>query len=430
MINGPLLSGISAIFLKAFGQEMIITRILAIILDTLIIIMSYKIMEKLEIKDYLKYIVVIILAIIMKKYFTLDYNWGTLFLTLSIIYIEISKETSYKKEMVIGLLAGTTITLKQTTGLIIVLGTLGYNLLTVRNKQDLKKYIKNTLIRFSGVAIVLAIFIITLLKLNVINEYIDYCILGIKTFSNKVSYVQRLVKNEDIPIRILSIVPLFIYSILGYKYIKTNQKQYIILLAYSIVQMSVVYPISDEAHFVLAVTPTVISIGYLLNKLTEKVKVSEKEEIFVSTFLKGCIITFSVAYFIYGINNYRMQNINTELEHYKYLPMSQQEIDGIKQIDDFIKNQNKNVYILDASAALYMIPIDKYNKDFDMFNKGNLGSKGEEGQIEKIKKLENKMTLIKSPKYSRNWQNPEKVRKYIVQNMVKTGEIGAFDIYE
>ena len=69
MINGPLLSGISAIFLKAFGQEMIITRILAIILDTLIIIMSYKIMEKLEIKDYLKYIVVIILAIIMKKYF-------------------------------------------------------------------------------------------------------------------------------------------------------------------------------------------------------------------------------------------------------------------------------------------------------------------------------------------------------------------------
>ena len=38
--------------------------------------------------------------------------------------------------------------------------------------------------------------------------------------------------------------------------------------------------------------------------------------------------------------------------------------------------------------------------------------------------------LIKSEQYSRNWQNPEKVRKYIIKNMNKTGEINVFDIYE
>ena len=33
-----------------------------------------------------------------------------------------------------------------------------------------------------------------------------------------------------------------------------------------------------------------------------------------------------------------------------------------------ITSENKNVYILDASAALYMVPIDRYNKNYDMFN--------------------------------------------------------------
>lgn len=32
-------------------------------------------------------------------------------------------------------------------------------------------------------------------------------------------------------------------------------------------------------------------------------------------------------------------------------------------------------------------------------------------------------------KYKRNWQTPEDVRKYIINNWNKIGEIGIFDIY-
>jgi len=77
-----------------------------------------------------------------------------------------------------------------------------------------------------------------------------------------------------------------------------------------------------------------------------------------------------------------------------------------------------------------MIPIDIYNKDYDMFNKGNLGSEGEEGQIENLKNEKNIIVLIKNDKYARNWQNPEKVRKHIIENWNKKGEINQFDIYE
>ena len=77
-----------------------------------------------------------------------------------------------------------------------------------------------------------------------------------------------------------------------------------------------------------------------------------------------------------------------------------------------------------------MIPIDKYNKNYDMFLKGNLGSEGEEGQIQELKEKTNEKILIMNKNYNRNWQNPEEVRKYIIKNMKKQGQIGIFDIYE
>ena len=93
------------------------------------------------------------------------------------------------------------------------------------------------------------------------------------------------------------------------------------------------------------------------------------------------------------------------------------------------KDEGYNVYILDASAAFYMIPIGVYNKDFDMFMIGNFGARGEEGLIERLDEKENTMLLILNENHRRNWQNPETVRRHILQNWRFYGERGQFDIY-
>ena len=52
--------------------------------------------------------------------------------------------------------------------------------------------------------------------------------------------------------------------------------------------------------------------------------------------------------------------------------------ENINKIDEFIlsnEKKGKSVYILDAAAAMYMIPLNKYNKDYDMLMQGNFGSK-------------------------------------------------------
>ena len=89
------------------------------------------------------------------------------------------------------------------------------------------------------------------------------------------------------------------------------------------------------------------------------------------------------------------------------------------------------MYILDAEAAIYMIPINKYNKDYDMFLKGNIGKDGEQGQIEKIKnKSENELLLIRKPNLRTNWQTPLNVINYVRENLEKKGEISIYEVYK
>ena len=207
--------------LKIFGQEMIITRFITIIVDTIIIFMIFKIMGKLKIKEFVKYIIVIILAIIMKPYFAIDYNWASLLNILIILYLEIKNKENKKKSynILIGLISGLLITIKQTTGIVITLAVIGYKIFEIRDKKEIKEYIKGAILRTIGAAIAPIFMIIILLKLGALNDYIDYCILGISTFSNKISYIDRLIKNSNILIRFLSIFNIFTYLILIYMYI-------------------------------------------------------------------------------------------------------------------------------------------------------------------------------------------------------------------
>lgn len=429
IILGPLLPFICSIFLRFFGQELIVTRILAVVLYATTIFIFYKIMDKLKIKNFIKYIILILSIYITKDFFALDYNWLIALFCGIIIYIELDKTKTWKQNLLIGILIGLTVTVKQTIGLVIAFGTIGYRLLEVRNKQDFKIFLSYVGVRLIGFIFVISAFVLILLVTGALPYYIDYCILGISTFTNKISYM-GLIRNSNLIIRFLSAVPIIIVLLLGYIYIRKGKREALLLLVYSLIMMILVYPISDKSHFVLGVQGILISMAYLLNLFINKLPAQKKIEIFTNSFIECAMIATAVIFLIFGINDFKSKNINLELEHFKYLPLSTESINNIKKVDEFIESQEKPVYILDSDAALYMIPVNRYNKNYDMFNQGNLGSKGEDGQIENLKNTENKIILIKNKKYSLNWQTPMKVRDYIIKNMTKTGEIHIFDIYE
>lgn len=451
MVVTPLLSIICGIILKITFNELIVMRILAIFLITAIFYMIYKILEILGVKKSIISLVLIIIFYLFNNYFCIDYNYSVLLIILITIYNEL-KNTSKeildikpRNDFFLGILVGTTILFKHTTGLFVSIVFIFYKLFAVSNKEEFKKFLKIACIRFLGILIPIILLIYYLTINNIWSEFLDYTVYSIPTFTNKILYSKLLNGYYGNDFKILSIiVPCIVLVMLLMCFIYKNKKSedrrnMLILFVYSISASIVIYPISDNIHFFIGSLPILISFVYIIysagRSIAEKYDVKKLVNV-LNYILKGCIIELLLILLLIKIESLityikTAKNYN-EFLHFRYINIEMSE--DIKVIDEFILNQNsldKDVYILDATAALYMIPLNKYNKDYDLFLKGNIGAEGEDGQIKKLEKEdENTIVLIKNKNYIRNWQNPEKVRNYIINNWAKTGEIGCFDIYE
>lgn len=290
------------------------------------------------------------------------------------------------------------------------------------------------------------IMFIYLVVNGAIKDFVNYAILGISTFSNKIKYV-KLFSNDKIEIRILSVlmpVSIIIMSmilIIANILKKENQglTKLLTVLVYSLSIIIVMYPISDEIHFLIGGLISIIGLIYiifLLGKfIYDKIKNNKKFKVYKILTSIICVILFSIILkaMLMNMYNYIKVEKNVEISHFKNIETSDSLVNRIKNIDNYIlyKEQiGQKVYILDAEAAIYMIPINKYNKDYDMFLKGNIGKDGEQGQIEKIKnKNENELVLIRKSELKTNWQTPLKVINYIRNNLQKIDSISIYDVY-
>ena len=202
------------------------------------------------------------------------------------------------------------------------------------------------------------------------------------------------------------------------------------LLIYGLAMFVVAFPISDKIHFYIGAIPTIVLMSYLLSSKITNI-IENKMYRFCFYYVKATIYVSLLAYVIINSGTYLVNKHNySDLAHYQYIIVDEKLEENIEKVDTFILTSKDDVKILDASAALYMIPIDKYNKNYDLLLKGNLGEDGEEKIIAEIESSKDVKYLILQDKYHKNWQTPLQVINYVKENKNKTGTIGDFDIYE
>ena len=429
-------------------------RIFAILLTTSIFFMGYLILKKLKVNKTIYGLGILFIIYLMKDKLCIDYNYAVLFLALIIIYLEILPKKindrienvkdlidpmvqRKRKHLLIGLIAGMCITLKQSTGFIIAIVTIGYPILFVRNKKDFINFIKIALMRTLGVMIPIIILLLYLIANQAILEFVDYCIMGIKTFTNYMPYLD-LVKEGKTWIRILAVLVPVITIITFFVAVIKKDRNLSVLTAYSIATFAVVFPISDEIHFLIGSYISLLLIVYLINGLCKKLYQKEKERFqkveFIKIFSETAILGVTILFVLLSIKNFVVyvedMKKNPSIRHYYAIPMSEEYANMVEKVMQYIESE-KELYILDSDAALYMIPLNRYHKNYDMLLKGNLGSEGEKGIIQNIKEMsENTKILIKNKKYHKNWQNPDQVTGYVEENWKKINEISYFDVYE
>lgn len=434
MVQTPLLPFITGSILKIFPNTLLTMRILAVILCSSIFFLVYKICQKLKVNKNIVLLAIFGLLILYAKYYCIDYNYFAVFLTLLIIYFELTLNMNKRlSNFLIGVIAGLTFLTKQSIGGFVCLSIVLYKAIIEihkSKKENTKIDVKSILFRILGGSVPILIFLIYLLITNSLRDFMDYAILGISTFSNKISYI-NLISSKNMFIKILSIyIPLSFILMLVYA-IKKKDSNIFMIFTLSISTFALAFPISDNIHFLIGIIPSIVGNLYLINQIFKKLY-SEK-----LMFLKFFIEVFArltlLIILLFGICNMYISSTNvkyrSKLKHFENIPISKEFENTITQIDQYISTNDNKVYILNFDAAIYMIPIDIYNKNYDMLMKGNFGSKGEAGLIADIQKKDNALFLVLNKNLSKNWQHPHKVTEFIEKNLQHIGSIDNYEIY-
>lgn len=269
---------------------------------------------------------------------------------------------------------------------------------------------------------------------------------GIGTFSNRLSYNWLLTSNGKIIMSLAVIVPIQIIFMLATFILSFWKKSFrekewfknlIPLLAYSIGSIFVIIPIADRIHFLIGMICTIISLIYFLYVFINKFLKEERDKKIIGIYTKAfgiLIILFSVGISALQLIEYsKSENKSTNHKHFNNIIIDEDFDLQITKVDEYIKQkeeEGKTAYLLDFAAAMYMIPLDRYNKDYDIFALGNFGAKGNKGVIEDIKQKENAIFLIASDEYGIHWQQPIEITDYVKENYKKVDSVEIFDVYE
>lgn len=183
--------------------------------------------------------------------------------------------------------------------------------------------------------------------------------------------------------------------------------------------LSVAFPITDAVHFFIALMPFPVLLFAHMNP----VNISKGKGMFCCIFV--AIISSFVVYFTVPVHVGKSSSLN----HFTNIPIQEEIEQQIIRVENYIcemRRRGQEVYIADASAAVYMIPLDLYHKDFDMLSKGNTGS---QSVRQLLSGTENALFLIAKDSSNWNWQTNLELLYYIKENYQLVGEVEQFDVY-
>ena len=436
IITTPLFHFIVSIFLTIFGKSIVIYAAALSILDIVYIYACTKITHILIHKkndniDVLTYC--IYTFFLYHSYF--EYNLLSCLFLLFIILLEIKNKNAF----LIGILAGLSLLSKQSVGIFAIIFVIIKPFIFGENKKE-------SLYRTFGAIIPIALFVFYLLCTNIFNDFISYCITGLKEFNNSFSVFEFIKISDNFIYLLMTLILYFVsFSILICYIIKWIKKKISkinkIIIYYSLVCFVCIYPIRDIHHIFpgfLVILPFVIKFIY--NKTKNIININ------YMIILKRCFCVFVISFPIIATNMYINIWINEEGNERIVLKDDYNSINGIvventfkESMDRIIKyekqllSENKKVLVLNENSVIYHLSQNLYYKDYDLFMRGNFGENGENRLINEIKNSENTYYIIdlydygvRDTKYN---QIPIKIVEYVINNYEEVGTIDRYTVY-
>ena len=375
IVVGPVYPTLMAVFLKIFGNNIIIFDFI----NALLVVGIYLLIRKDNKKTIAIFPIVILCYALIAKY-----NTFTLLLFYLIYYTE--KNNNKHRDIIIGFLLGILAFTKINIAFALIIPTF------VLYIKEYKIILKRALVFL----ITSLIIILIMWGYGILDGFINYTILGLLDFNNK---------YYDIAIVFLILIIVYIL-----KNIKKDK-----MLIYMLCYLIMCYPLIETYHITNAIFPTIV---YIADKQLPYFKSKNINKI------RKIIIGISIVlYIILLMINREIIDINFKCkDRYCFQAKSYTKtMKYIHEINENIKDrENYRVFYLTNNAYLHKLDLNQKIDKFDYIWVGNLGYNGEEKIIKEIEKIctkEKCLFLIdkKNMKKSPINQNSMKILRFVVK---------------
>lgn len=363
MVVGPFYNLLIALFLKLFGNYMIVFQVANSAIISIVLVFVYK---KIRLNTLFLILFLFFLPIIY------SYNTFCAFLLIGILMLEDSN-LKYKN-IIIGLLIGIIIMTKHNIGLLAAL--VGF----VISKDKLKLVV--------GIIIPVIITTLYLIYNNSFLSYIDFCYLGIGKFLDNFYFY--------VPIALFEII-IVIWMIRKYCLKRDNKILYLLAFQFMVI------PVFDGNHVLIGMLP--VLYYYLLNY----------ENRFFHFFWKEILFIGSLVYIFFS---FPINYLDSSFIKYVSLPngvdkyiLSMSEYVKLKSVDN-------KVYLLCGEAYLIRMYLGQNPSFYDLINSGNLGSNEQSylGEINNFCQKENCLFILEPALRAKKNQINDLFLDYVIDN--------------
>ena len=376
IIQTPLSAFMAAVFLSIFGDFLFVFRVAGFVLLCFLFAIQYNLFAFLCKKTSVALLSTIMCIILIPKIY--NYNHLMLSFVLIILRIELCELNRNNQVMenarklnkyyaIESIVAGCAPLVKQTTGSFLYFAFIVIIFINLRSKRiNLRRLSYQLIVSLSP----MVLFVLYLFVTNSFEGFLDYAIWGISTFSHRYTFAQFIfssIGNFLVGLIVLFCIVLSIVQLFRNREKREIIVKYLILFfAFS----TIVFPLCDQQHFYL-VFILILPLFFSLFNYKTTTQNAEKAIACIGLGLSIVSVLFNECFWV---ADYKLSSMN----HYDLIPIESDLEVSLCTIDEYILNKEINgekVFIADVSAAAIMIPIDHYNKDYDMLLVGNVGTK-------------------------------------------------------
>jgi len=331
-----------------------------------------------------------------------------------------------------GCLLGLATLSKQHVGVAGMVASLGFTLVAGPRDYRARPNMAHIGLKLAGCFVVVGIELVYLWQADALGAFMRHAVVDVLTFRREAAVRYSTLMQLPGSALLGFLVPASLVFTLAWAIWRWNREPGhavpLLLFAYGLASLSIAYPRPDLPHMLVAAPLAVAGPSLWVSDRLKALRLRWVE--IVVAFPLLLLFFAPLARAQQHLAALRRGDVRlTALHHYAGVPIAPG-LDGmISQVTDAIRKleaEGRRIYFLEHSAALFLIPLDRFADRFDVPMLGNFGPHGVEDVMASVAADPRAAVLIWPGSHA---LEPKRIIEFVESSMTRAGEVAGYGIY-